>query len=126
MWDHTRKCHAARTRLSLEQLEARQLMAADALTSALSTTSAFRNQNPTPTTTTLVVPTRTFSGTGNNLTHTQWGSTGEELLRKAAAEYGDGISTLAGADRPSARVISNALAAQTTTDLNARDLSAYI
>ena len=52
MWNYTRKCYVARTRLSLEQLEARQLMAADALTSALSTTNTFRNQNPAPTTTT--------------------------------------------------------------------------
>lgn len=125
MWDHIRKSRAARTRLSLEQLEARQLMAADALASAIASTNTFRNQNPTPTTTP-VVATRTFDGTGNNLAHTQWGSTGEELLRKAAAEYGDGISTLGGADRPSGRVISNSLAAQTTTDLSDRELSAYI
>src|SRR5262245_40198267 len=126
MWDHTEKSHAARTRLSLEQLEARQLMAADALASAIASANTFRNPNPTPTNTTPVVATRTFDGTGNNLAHTQWGSTGEELLRKAAAEYGDGISTLAGADRPSGRVISNALAAQTTTELSDRELSAYI
>ena len=101
-------------------------MAADTLASALSSTST-TTRNPTPTTSSLVVATRTFDGTGNNLLHTQWGSTGEELLRKAAAEYGDGISTLAGADRPSARVISNAIAAQDpTTELSDRDLSAFI
>src|SRR6476469_809681 len=103
MWAFTRQgtFRVARTRLSLEQLEARQLMAADSLASALSSTSTTA-RNPTPTTSSLVVATRTFDGTGNNLLHMQWGSTGEELLRKAAAEYGDGVSTLAGADRPSA------------------------
>lgn len=128
MWAYTRtgKFHAARVRLSLEQLEARQLMTADTLASALAATNVNRNPTPTPTTGSLVVATRTFNGTGNNLTHTQWGSTGEELLRKAAAEYGNGISTLAGADRPSARAISNALADQTTTELSDRNLSAYI
>jgi hypothetical protein len=128
MWVYTRtgKFHAARTHFSLEQLEARQLMAADALASAVSATNTTRNPFPSPTNTTLVVATRTVDGTGNNLAHTQWGSTGEDLLRRAAAEYGDGISTLAGADRPSARVISNALATQTTTELSDRDLSAYI
>ena len=87
MWAYTRlgKFHGARTRLSLEQLEARQLMAADLLASTLSGTAT---RNP-PTTSTSIVAVRTLDGTGNNLLHRQWGSTGEELLRKAAAEYGD-------------------------------------
>jgi hypothetical protein len=131
MWAQTRqgKFHVAHTRLSLEQLEARQLMAADALASALSSTDTSTSSTariPAPTTSSQVASVRTFDGTGNNLTHSQWGSTGEELLRKAAAEYGDGIYTLAGADRPSPRVISNAIAAQETTDLSNRDLSAFI
>jgi peroxidase len=129
MWAFTRqgKFHVARTRLSLEQLETRQLMAADTLPRALATTTTTaRDPTPTPTTSTQVAATRTFDGTGNNLLNTQLGSTGEELLRKVAAEYGDGISTLAGADRPSARVISNAIATQETTEASDRDLSAYI
>src|SRR5262245_33377683 len=109
MWVQLRKghVHSARTRLSLEQLEVRQLMAADLLSSTLT-----GNALSSPTTSTPLVAVRTFDGTGNNLTHWQWGSTAEELLRKAAAEYGDGVSTLGGTDRPSARVISNAIAAQ--------------
>ncbi len=55
---------------------------------------------------------RTLDGTGNNLTNTEWGSTNEQLLRVATAAYADGISTVGGESRPSARVISNALAAQ--------------
>ncbi len=128
MWAYLRKgqFHVAQARLSLEQLEARQLMTADILASVLSNTVA-RNPGPLPPISTPIAAVRTFDGTGNNPFHTQWGSTGEELLRMSAAEYGDGISTLAGADRPSPRVISNAIAAQDpTTPLSDRDLSAYI
>src|SRR4051812_21738081 len=109
MWAYLRKeqYRVARTRLSLEQLEARQLMAADLLSNS---SALFRNPVSTP-----IAAIRTIDGTLNNLMHTQWGSTGEDLLRVAAAEYGDGISTLAGADRPSARVISNAIAVQDET-----------
>jgi hypothetical protein len=95
-------------------------MAADVL--AAPSASLLSNSNPTA-----VVAVRTFDGTGNNLSDTQLGSTFEQLLRMAAAEYGDGISTLAGADRPDPRTISNALAAQNeTTALNDRKLSAFI
>jgi peroxidase len=129
MWAYLRKGqrHAARnrfrthtlSRFSLEQLEARQLMAADLLSSGLLSTLS--------TTTTPIVATRTYDGTGNNLSHVQWGSTDEQLLRIAAAAYSDGISSLAGANRPSARVISNAIAAQDdTTALSNRNLSAFI
>jgi hypothetical protein len=131
MWAYNRqeKFHVAHTQLSLEQLEARQLMAVDTLAGALSskdTSTSSTARFPAPTASTQVVAVRTFDGTGNNLTHAQWGSTGEELLRKAAAEYGNGVDSLAGADRPSPRAISNAIATQETTDLNDRNLSAYI
>ena len=49
-------------------------------------------------------------GTGNNVAQVEWGSTQEKLLRLAKAEYGDGISTPSGTDRPSPRAISNAIA----------------
>ena len=69
---------------------------------------------------------RTLDGTGNNQSHPQWGSTNEQLLRTAPNDYADGISELAGADRPSAREISNALVAETeTAGGNARNMSAY-
>ncbi|MFO0976044.1 MAG: peroxidase family protein [Planctomycetaceae bacterium] len=51
----------------------------------------------------------TLDGTGNNVLHTEWGSTEEDFLRLAQAEYADGISAVAGTDRPSARAISNAV-----------------
>src|SRR5262249_26456871 len=69
---------------------------------------------------------RTIDGTGNNPNHPDWGSAGEDLLRKAPAAYADGMSAPAGAARPSARVISNTIAAEpveTTTD---RQMSANI
>lgn len=89
------------TRLELESLEQRTLFAASDI--------------------------RTIDGTLNNLLHPDWGSTGEQLLRIAPAEYGDGISTPAGADRPSARQISNVLVDQNGEELpNDRNLTAYI
>ena len=51
-------------------------------------------------------------GTGNNAGNPSLGSDNSDLLRIAPAQYGDGISTPAGADRPSARAISNVLDAQ--------------
>ncbi|HSV15085.1 MAG TPA: peroxidase family protein [Tepidisphaeraceae bacterium] len=70
---------------------------------------------------------RTLDGTGNNLAHLTWGSTNVDLLRLAPAQYGDGISSPAGANRPSARVISNAIAAHPadTEILSANHLSAF-
>jgi len=53
-----------------------------------------------------------IDGTGNNLDNPDWGSTGEQLLRLTTVEYADGVSSPVGEDRPSAREISNAVAAQ--------------
>jgi len=53
-----------------------------------------------------------IDGTGNNLANPTWGSAGADLLRTAPAAYGDGLSTPAGANRPSARAISNAVSDQ--------------
>lgn len=55
-----------------------------------------------------------LNGVGNNVAHPEWGATSQDLIRVAPAAYGDGVSTPAGANRPSAREISNALAAQQT------------
>ncbi|MBI1369083.1 MAG: peroxidase [Planctomycetes bacterium] len=53
---------------------------------------------------------RSFDGTGNNQTNATWGGTGSQLLRLSPVGYADGVSTPGGATRPSARVISNAVA----------------
>ncbi len=55
---------------------------------------------------------RSYDGTSNNVVNPTWGATFEPLQRLAATDYGDGISTLAGASRMSARSISNLVAAQ--------------
>lgn len=75
----------------------------------------------------VVTDVRSIDGTGNNLAHADWGSAGTELLRTAASAYRDGISAPAGADRPGAREISNALADQAGEDIiSDRELSAMI
>ncbi len=70
---------------------------------------------------------RSYDGSGNNLAHAAWGRAGTDFLRLAAAAYADGISTPAGADRPSARAISNAVSDGTgTTGSNDRQMSAFV
>ena len=74
------------------------------------------------------------NGTNNNLTHPEWGGAGTDLIRIAPAAYADGVSAPAGANRPGARAISNALSDQTdpadaTQDLdltNTKQLSDFI
>ncbi|WP_231954236.1 peroxidase family protein [Pirellulimonas nuda] len=65
-------------------------------------------------------------GAGNNLANPLWGSTGIALQRLTTAEYADGLSEAAGADRPSAREVSNTLADQTTELANDRQLTDFV
>ncbi|QDV45053.1 peroxidase [Stieleria neptunia] len=70
---------------------------------------------------------RSIDGTGNNLENPELGSTGETLLRVADADYEDGISTPAGADRPSTREISNTLSDVGADETKSeRGLSAFL
>ena len=55
---------------------------------------------------------RAYDGSNNNLSNTTWGATFEHLQRFADSDYADGISSLAGLDRPSARAVSNGVADQ--------------
>ena len=97
--------------LRLEKLQSRELMAVD-LAGLL---------RPGE------LPTYSVDGTGNNVAQLEWGSTQEKLLRLAKAEYGDSISTPSGANRPSARAISNAVADQGSQDIiNDRNMSAFM
>ena len=84
-----------------ESLERRLLMAADAV--------------------------RSYDGSGNNLQHPDWGSAGATLVRMARAEYADGASAPAGSSRPSARAISNVIAAHPEEEeiLSQRHLAAF-
>jgi peroxidase len=138
----------ARKGLSMEQLERRELMAADAGLAAASlvapsvtisvdpSTSSVNAQTlnaaggriiPSSSIPTTSLAPRSIDGTGNNLTNPELGSTGEQLLREAPAAYGDGISSLAGAERPSPRVISDTIVAHSREDTTSdRQLSAFI
>jgi peroxidase len=74
-----------------------------------------------------LLPTESIDGTGNNVAHPTWGSTGQDLLRLSPAAYGDGISTPSGADRPAARLVSNLLAASPEGgETNDRDFTAFV
>jgi len=71
--------------------------------------------------------TRSYDGSGNNAAHADWGQAGTDFVRIAAAAYADGVSAPAGAARPSARDISNALSDQAGQDIiSDRDLSAMM
>lgn len=73
-----------------------------------------------------VPATYSIDGVGNNLAHPSWGSAGSDLLRRAAAQYADGLSAPT-AGRPSAREISNLISdAPADGTLNDRQLSAMI
>ena len=69
---------------------------------------------------------RSIDGSGNNAAHADWGKAGTPLLRLAPAEYADGKSAPAGADRPSGRAVSNAVSAQADDVISDRMLSAMV
>ncbi len=48
----------------------------------------------------IAVASYSIDGTGNNLSNTNWGAAGTDLLRTAAAQYADGLSAPAGSTRP--------------------------
>ena len=69
---------------------------------------------------------RTIDGTGNSLASPSMGSAETPLVRGVPSDYSDGISGPAGANRPSARLISNLLCSQTTPMPNGADASDYL
>ena len=62
---------------------------------------------------------RRIDGYGNNEYNPDWGTSHSYYLRLVPAAYEDGVSEPSGADRPSARAVSNAVAAQTEDRPNA-------
>ena len=64
-----------------------------------------------------------IDGTGNNIDYPERGSSDTQLIRLAEADYGDGLSTPAGEDRPSAREISNVIAAVNSYETRDRYLT---
>lgn len=69
---------------------------------------------------------RTISGFGNNLEHEEWGAADIPLLRRTTIDYTDGVDAPSGADRVSAREISNAVCAQEVDTFNRRMASDYL
>jgi hypothetical protein len=68
-----------------------------------------------------------FDGSGNNRAHSTWGAANTDLLRGSPYGYGDGVSSMAGADRADARAISNIIAVQQTDpEINDRNMSDMI
>ncbi len=64
-----------------------------------------------------------IDGTGNNLSHSNWGSAGTDLLRLAKAAYVDGVSEPALPGDRSARAISNILNSQANPKHPSTDLA---
>lgn len=50
---------------------------------------------------------RTYDGSQNNLDNPTWGASFSHLQRIAGSDYGDGVSSMAGPNRASARAVSN-------------------
>src|SRR5262249_41490094 len=77
---------------------------------------------------------REFNGHCGNPAHENFGMAGIDLIRKPPVAYGDGISPPSGANRPSARAISNLVSDQSDPSdpdadrnvLDNRRLSAFI
>ncbi len=72
---------------------------------------------------------RSIDGSGNNIVNPDWGQANTQLQRLATPAYEDGLSVPRGGDPsslPSARVISNAVSAQSGSVLNALNASDWI
>lgn len=70
---------------------------------------------------------RTIDGGGNNLGHPDWGRAGASFLRLAPSDYADGVGSPAGANRPSARAISNMVSDHPAEEIkNNRDMSNFV
>jgi hypothetical protein len=68
---------------------------------------------------------RSIDGSGNNLHDPAMGAALTPLLRRVPPDYADGISEMAGSDRPSPRAISVAVSAQTELMPNRQGLSDF-
>jgi len=74
---------------------------------------------------------RSIDGSGNNLTHDEWGAADTPLLRKTTVEYGDGVGSLAiredaNGNTINPRSVSNVLFDQPAVDvLNDRGLTSF-
>ena len=69
---------------------------------------------------------RTIDGSDNHTSDSAMGAAHTPLLRNVEPDYADGVSSLAGADRPSPRAISNAVADQSESIPNPLGASDYL
>ncbi len=71
----------------------------------------------------VVAAIRPIDGSGSNEAYEDWGAVDQHLLRLADAGFDDGIGSLAEADRPNPRAVSNAVAAQEGDEPNSFGIS---
>jgi peroxidase len=69
---------------------------------------------------------RSIDGSGNNPSRPEAGKTGSTFYRLTPPAYADEVGAPSGADRPSARLVSNAVCAQTTSIPNRAGFSAML
>lgn len=69
---------------------------------------------------------RSIDGSGNNVDNSTWGAAGTSLLRMAPSDYGDGISSMAGANRPGTRAVSNGVSAQSGSNPNSKGATDFL
>ena len=69
---------------------------------------------------------RSIDGSNNNLSDPDMNAIETQLVRIADAEYADGISALAGANRPNPRSISNSVLAQNVSTQTANLASDFL
>lgn len=68
-----------------------------------------------------------LDGRGNNVTNPTWGSVDVQLLRLSPTDYADGVSSPSGANRPSARAISDIFSVSPKDGVvNDRDMTAFV
>jgi hypothetical protein len=69
---------------------------------------------------------RSFDGSGNNLSHPEWGAAGASFGRQGPAAYVDGIAIPHIGGRPNPRALGVSLFRQAESKPNARRLSGYV
>lgn len=69
---------------------------------------------------------RAADGAGNNVENSDWGTPDKPFIRLTPNDYADAVSEPSGASRPSARAVSNAVAAQSESVPNRRGASDFL
>ncbi len=69
---------------------------------------------------------RSIDGVNNNTSNPEWGAEGDELYHLTYPTFGDGISSMTGAERPNPRRVSNELFAQSELLPDEQNLSDFL